>query len=223
MKPAPKPVKPPVGPAAPHKRPAAVRSVAPAKPAPASRETQAAAYGYADRAAFQQAFAGVRPLEGAPKGRGVPAPRAAAAAVDAREDAARLRLDQLVAGAVRFDVRYEDDGSLIGTRRGAHPSHLRGLEGGVAPQATLDLHGRLGDDAAREVGRFVREAFDAGDRTLIIIHGKGLHSAGERGVLGDRVVAALTRGGAAPLVLAFRTAPTRLGGLGALVVRLGQR
>src|SRR5690606_26903012 len=100
--------------------------------APKARETQSAAYEYADRAAFQQAFAGVRPLTGKQADRrgGAPAPRAAApAAPDAREEAARQRLDQLVAGELRFDVRYEEDGSLTGTRRGAHPSHLRGLEG----------------------------------------------------------------------------------------------
>jgi DNA-nicking Smr family endonuclease len=180
-------------------------------------------YSYEDRAAFQQAFAGVRPLKSGAQARALPHPRPAAAVEDAREVEARRRLDRLVAGEARFEVHRESDGAVSGQRRGAHPSHLRALEGGVAPQATLDLHGLSGDAAEREVGRFVREQQRKGDRVLLVVHGKGNHSEGAIGVLQDRAIRALTKGGAAALVLAFRSAPERLGGLGALVVRLAER
>ena len=56
---------------------------------------------------------------------------------------------------------------------------------------------------------------------LLVVHGKGLHSDGGVGVLGDVVVKTLTESAIAPRVLAFASAAPRLGGLGATVVRLG--
>jgi DNA-nicking Smr family endonuclease len=180
-------------------------------------------YEYADRAAFQQAFAGVRPL-GADRGQGPSAPLGSPASapnpLDARDEDARRRLDRLVAGELRFEVVHDEDGAVEGRRAGANPSHGRALGPSVVPQASLDLHGLRGNEAEREVSRFVRERQLRGDRILIVVHGKGRHSSGEIGVLLDHTIRALTKGGAAPFVMAFRTAPERLGGLGALVVRL---
>jgi DNA-nicking Smr family endonuclease len=58
---------------------------------------------------------------------------------------------------------------------------------------------------------------------VLIIHGKGAHSEGGIGVLEEACVEALTKGGAAPFVEAFATAPARFGGRGAIVARLRDR
>jgi DNA-nicking Smr family endonuclease len=187
--------------------------------------------------AFQQAFAGVAPLrrrgaelvssaspgDGTPS-RSVPAGGADRSRDEAGDEAARQRLASLVAGGLHFRLHEEPDGYVEGLRSDAHPAALRVVTAAhPVPEATLDLHGRTGEEAAKEVRRFVRERHQRGDRLLLIVHGKGRHSEGGRAVLGDRVRETLTRGGAAPLVLAFASAPLRLGGLGALVVRLVTR
>src|SRR5690606_23518529 len=98
---------------------------------------------------------------------------------------------------------------------------LRDLRGGRSrPDAEIDLHGLRADEAEAEVVRFVRDRHRRGARIVRIVHGKGLHSDGGLGVLGDRALHALTEGGAAPFVLAFTSAAPEAGGTGALVVRL---
>jgi len=219
--------------AAPRAAPRVAPPPKPAAPKPALQDALAGSHGYEDRAAFHQAMAGVRPLAGAavPARRRTEPPReapkedrrAAAAARDAAEDAARARLDALVGGGVRFEVERDEDG-VRGRRADAPASHLAALTGGgAAPEASLDLHGLRAEEAAKEVVRFLRGSHRGGKRLVLVVYGKGHHSEGGVGVLGDRVVRALTEGGAAPVVLAFATAPLRLGGEGALLVRLGLR
>lgn len=190
----------------------------------------ARAYSYGDRAALQQAFAGVRPLDAPAPDKGksrkranTPKTRAVAAATkrDAAESAARARLDELVGGGVRFVVESDGDGGVRGRRTDLKPSAMTRLWANFgAPERRLDLHGLDQDDAGRETVRFVRDAHRRGARHLLIIHGKGLHSDGGTGVLRAAAVRALTRGGAAPVVFAFQTATEALGGLGALMVYL---
>jgi DNA-nicking Smr family endonuclease len=173
---------------------------------------------------------GVRPLRDAPersvasdgsrpsRAERVSAVDAASAAADAL---ARARLASLVSGGVRFEVRRGDDGSVVGLRVGTDRGRLAALRRGHAtPERDLDLHGTTAEQAEREVVAFVRAARSAGRRVVRVIHGKGLHSEGGIGVLGDHVVAALTEGGAAPFVLAFHTAAREHGGGGALLVLL---
>jgi DNA-nicking Smr family endonuclease len=189
-------------------------------------------YDYDDRAAFHQAYGDVRPIakakaprrsgqtsaisETEKRERALVAERAQQA-----EDAARARLDALVAGSVRFVIERENDGGIYGRRDDASPRMLDTITGPkVAPTARLDLHGRDAAGATREVVRHVREESARGARVLLIVHGKGLHSEGGVGVLADVVVKALTESAIAPRVLAFATAAPRLGGHGAMVVRL---
>ncbi|MEO0324215.1 MAG: Smr/MutS family protein [Myxococcota bacterium] len=194
-------------------------------------------YAYEDRAAFHQAFAGVRPLGTAQAGSDAKRARSAAARspkarnaaqvaarAEAAEEAARARLDRLVAGGTTIDVRRNADGGVEGRRRGAPDRTLRLLAAGeLTPEARLDLHGFARGEVAREINRFVRSAHRAGRRTLALIHGKGRHSEGGQGVLEGAVIKALKDGGAAPLVEAFVTAPKRHGGAGVLLLRLRHR
>jgi len=191
-------------------------------PPRATRSSVASTGGYSqeDRVAFNQAFAGVKPL--AKKAILRPSASPVTAHETGQETSARARLDALVGGGVRFDLQRQD-GQLRALRQGMHPDHLKALlVPEVRPDLEFDLHGLTAVTAQQRLSRFVREAHGRGARTLLIIHGRGHHSPGDP-VLGDAALEALTRGGAAPLVSALTTAPSQLGGSGALLVRLGER
>jgi DNA-nicking Smr family endonuclease len=198
--------------------------------APARPIDPLSGHAYEDRAAFHQAFAGVRPLH--EKSRS-PAPpkldenerslRAKVAAdLAAADETARARLDALVAGNVGFVVRRNSSsGEIEGLRDGERDGVLRAITGPkVTPQGSIDLHGLTGPEAERELAKFVRARHARGDRTVLVVHGKGLHSDGGHGVLEDHALHCLTEGGGAIWVRAFVTAPERFGGRGALIVRL---
>lgn len=178
-----------------------------------------------DRIAYYDAIQGVRPLGGkgggGPKKKRVSDPgRAPVQPPTTSDDLVRARLGALVAGGVRFEVDWDDD-HVRGRRAGVGEGLCDELSRrGVAPEATLDLHGHDGDSAERALIKFVRAQHRRGARRLCVVHGKGKHSEGGVGVLRDRVVKALTEGGAAPVVTAFATAAAPLGGSGALIVQL---
>ncbi len=192
-------------------------------------------YGYEDRVAYSQTYAGVAPLarrrqgtrlgdpavvKGGTTGRAPERSDAAPVSV-AQEDAARARLAALVSGGIRFHVTREPDGYVEGARHGTPSSMLKALRSPRArPEASLDLHGMQAAEAVRELVRFVRVEQRRGVRLVRVVHGKGLHSEGGIGVLGDQVVVALSSGGAAPFVQAFVSASHKDGGTGALLVQL---
>lgn len=177
--------------------------------------------------AFKVAMSGVMPLgEGAKRvipGIDMNAPKPK---IDLKSDNddARARLDALVGGGMKFDVSRDEDGRVQAVRSGKDASVLRELRARDArADATIDLHGMVAQQAEQELARFVREEYKKGMRKLLVVHGKGLHSEGGIGVLGDRAVHVLTHGGAAPLVHALVTAHDALGGRGALMVKLVER
>jgi DNA-nicking Smr family endonuclease len=89
-----------------------------------------------------------------------------------------------------------------------------------SPQARLDLHGlRLHelDDAAVP---FVESGAARGLKRLLLIHGKGTHSPSGAGVLAEALVRLLSETELARCVRAFRSAPARLGGSGALALEI---
>lgn len=176
-----------------------------------------------DRIAWYDAMSGVRPLgagQRGPKAKGRDRSPPPPPAVSPSDQEARARLAALVGGGVRFELDRRDD-EVRGWRVGGSPSAADALaRKGVTPEATLDLHGFRADEAETRVTRFVRAQHRRGARRLCLVHGKGNHSEGGVGVLRDVVVHALTEGGAAPVVHAFATASSHLGGTGALVVEL---
>ncbi|MEJ7732084.1 MAG: Smr/MutS family protein [Polyangiaceae bacterium] len=126
-----------------------------------------------------------------------------------REDAdapARESMRALVAGGLRFEV--SDDGERVeGRRLELDPRELRRLRRGeYAIDGKLDLHG-LGADEARGAGEAVgRHRRAAGDRVVLVVHGKGKHSPRGAGVLRGEIGAWLSQGGAARDVAAFASA-----------------
>ena len=53
----------------------------------------------------------------------------------------------------------------------------------LKPQASLDLHGMSAEEAESAIARFIESSSRNGLEKVLVIHGKGLHSEGGRGVL----------------------------------------
>jgi len=82
--------------------------------------------------------------------------------------------------------------------------------------ASLDLHGYTRDEAAKLLDRNLKDCLNNNISTLLIIHGKGLHSEDE-GVLPEFIKEYLA---AHPLAGKQSQAPRKLGGSGAVFVRV---
>ena len=105
----------------------------------------------------------------------------------------------------------------------------RQLERGKLPvEARLDLHGMRQREAHAALRRFLKSAQGKGYRHVLVITGKGaaadttrpFYESDERGVLRQAVPHWLSQPDLAPVVLSYSEAPRRLGGEGALYVRL---
>jgi DNA-nicking Smr family endonuclease len=108
----------------------------------------------------------------------------------------------------------------------------RKLERGhVAVEARLDLHGMRQREAHAALRRFLKSAQAKGHRHVLIITGKGgetdrarpFYEEDTRGVLRSAVPHWLAAPDLAPLIVSYAEAPRRLGGEGALYVRLRRR
>ena len=105
----------------------------------------------------------------------------------------------------------------------------RKLERGhLAVEARLDLHGMKQREAHAALRRFLKSAQGKGYRHVLVITGKGtvtdarrsFYEEDERGVLRQAVPHWLAAPDLAHMVVSFSPAPRRLGGEGALYVRL---
>jgi DNA-nicking Smr family endonuclease len=176
---------------------------------------------------FADLLYGVKPLAGkagqAPRvTKAEAAPEPAPAPPDPGDEAVRAHLRSLVEGgrADRFEVT--DDGRVLeGARPEVDRASFRRLRRGEWPvDGRLDLHGLTAGGAREAVEAFVRRSRARGDRVLLLVHGKGEHSPGGRGVLRGEIAAWLSQGEASHAVAAFATATNDDGGEGALYVLL---
>jgi DNA-nicking Smr family endonuclease len=180
-----------------------------------------------DEAAFQLHMRDVRPL--GKKSTRIPTTQSSVERVakplpSTDPDApAREALAALVASGLRFEVT--DDGVLLeGRRMDADPRELRRLRTGRYPiDGKLDLHDMTAAKAKRAVLELVAKRRREGDRTLLIIHGKGSHSHGGKAILRGELGAWLSQSSAAKDVLAFASWLDRDGESGALCVLLARR
>jgi DNA-nicking Smr family endonuclease len=164
---------------------------------------------------LSKAFADVAPL--ADRHRLAPRPKPKFRLQNRRPE---LGLAGMTGPAPSFVLERDDD-HVSGYRADLGPGALAMLKGSRwQPQDTLDLHGYRTREMESELVPELVRLVNRGVSRLLIVHGKGLHSAGGIGVLGLAVVNALTEGRAASLVRALKTAPLRLGGSGALAVEL---
>ncbi len=101
-------------------------------------------------------------------------------------------------------------------------------KGKLEVEARLDLHGMRQRDAHAQLRRFLKVAQARGLKHVLVITGKGaaqeasksFYEEDERGVLRNAVPHWLSGPEFASLVVSFSQAPRRLGGEGALYVRL---
>jgi DNA-nicking Smr family endonuclease len=101
-------------------------------------------------------------------------------------------------------------------------------KGALAVEARLDLHGMRQRDAHVALSKFLKWAQGKDYRHVLVITGKGslrdeggsFYEEEARGVLRQAVPHWLSHGDLAPLIVSFAEAPRRLGGEGALYVRL---
>jgi DNA-nicking Smr family endonuclease len=102
-----------------------------------------------------------------------------------------------------------------GYRSDLGPRTLARLRG--APAATLDLHGMRAAAARVKLTLFLAAERGLARRVVLVIVGKGRHSPGGHAVLRGEVATWLA---ASAHVIAFQTAPARLGGSGSVLVAL---
>lgn len=158
-----------------------------------------------DESAFRDAMRDVKPL--ADRDRVAPPPRPADPAPGPGRD------DE----PVRFELSQEGE-RIAGLAPGIDRRHLRRLRRGEFPvEARVDLHG-LDAAAAR---RALRDAFEravaAGERCVLVVHGRGVHSEGEA-VLKRALPEWLAEPPLGARVMAFASAAAGDGGAGATYV-----
>jgi DNA-nicking Smr family endonuclease len=128
------------------------------------------------------------------------------------QEISRLKLDSKFADSV------SDDGEL----QALSGNRLRQVKRGiVSVEYQLDLHGLRREEALAALPAFLKSAGKKGQKAVLIITGKGNHSA-EEPVL-QQAVSSWLREAGRELVLEFAPAPRELGGSGAFVVFLRQQ
>ena len=166
-------------------------------------------------------LSGVRRVSVVPDSESIPQGHGLRLGPDTRE--ALAALDALIGGGARFEL--QDDGTCLEGRRVEVPMPtLRKLRRGIFPvDARLDMHGMSMVEARDALAMFLRVQRQKGERCVLVIHGKGAHSAGGVGVLRGEIGAWLSQGGSSAHVLAFASAHAEDGGTGAMYVLLRQQ
>lgn len=169
---------------------------------------------------WAQATQSVRPLE---PGHGIAAPPPPAPPRDEYyyPDLDALReLEALVSGEAPFDLADSDE-FIEGSVSGLDPNIVRRLRrGDYAVQGHIDLHGMTREEAKGAVEQFLRESRCRGQRCVLVVHGRGIHSKDQVPILKDALRGWFATNRFGRHVLAFTTAQPADGGAGALYVLL---
>jgi len=174
-----------------------------------------------EKALFLVEMAGITPLPKDPRGRVDKPQQPTAGRIFPTDDLEALAdLRDLVEGRGAFTIQYTDE-YMEGIAPGVDPRLAQRLHrGDYAIQAHIDLHGHTVEGAKVAVDHFLTSAYLAGQRCVMLIHGRGLNSKDNRPVLKEQVRIWLSHGRLSRLVLAFATAPVTDGGAGAVYVLL---
>ena len=165
--------------------------------------------------AFFDAVRDVAPLSG--KGRDVPAEAAPVVTVVQPQGNA---LQDFMDGKVEFALAFTDEYA---------EGHVLGLDlmivgklqaGQFSPESHLDLHGMNTQQAFEALVGFFRGAYFKGQRSVLVVSGRGLNSPHGISVLRERVQEWFTQEPLKRVILAFCTAKPADGGAGALYVLL---
>lgn len=170
---------------------------------------------------FRSIVGEVRPVRGSPKLPAVrpqPSPESLRA-LDPEADAFS-ELCELVAQRGPLDLTDSDE-YIEGHAPGLDVRILKRLRGGhYSIQGHVDLHGLTRTEAKKELERFIEDSQRRGRRTVLIVHGRGLHSKDQIPVLKSGLQVWLSRGRIGRHVLAFTSAQRHDGGVGAVYVLL---
>ena len=121
--------------------------------------------------------------------------------------------------AFELDIRGE---RVEGLAPGADRRLLAMLRRGQpAPGRRIELHGLHAAEAELELAAELRRAYEAGERCVLVIHGRGLHSEGEA-VLKTALPGWLAMPPHGPWIRAFATPGPGFGGAGATCVLLAR-
>ncbi len=170
-----------------------------------------------ERSFFEEMeFLGVDPLLDGPEERSVPESIETDAACIPQESKSEEEL--FIEALGELDVKFSD--RLPEEKIQAKPRRLKQLKrGSLSPDASLDLHGLLRHQVAGKIEYFLQNAAYQQWHTLLIVTGRGLHSADGQPVLRDEAEKYLETDGKA-LIAEWGRAPRQHGGEGALVVFL---
>lgn len=167
-------------------------------------------------ALFAKAMRGVKPVSA--KGREVTTPAGGGRQPQTRDPAQALR--DVLEGRVEFALHHTDE-YMEGFVVGVDPLVLARLRAGqYSPEKHLDLHGMNGRQAYEALSWFIREAYQRGLRTVVVVTGRGRNSPDGIGVLRPLLQRWLSREPFKRVVLAFCTARPGDGGPGAVYVLL---
>jgi len=101
---------------------------------------------------------------------------------------------------------------------------LRRLRAGkIRPELTVDLHGLTRDEAFARLCNAIAGAAVAGNRCVLVIHGRGHHTADGRSVLKDSLADWIVRPPLANRVMEYCVAQSRDGGVGASYLLLREQ
>ena len=164
---------------------------------------------------FLDAMKEVCPLQGG--GRDVPPAVETSTAVP---EAGELSLQDFMDGKLEFALSFTDE-YLEGHVVGLDPMIMNKLrEGGLSPEAHLDLHGLNVPQAFETMRGFLRGSWYRGLRVILLVPGRGRNSPDGIGILRSKVQSWLTQEPFKRVVLAFCTAQPHDGGPGSIYVLL---
>lgn len=111
-------------------------------------------------------------------------------------------------------------GRVDGAASGLDRRRLVRLRGGdPPPERELDLHGLRRDEARRRLHAALREALVAGERCLLVVHGRGARSGDAGAVLRDALPAWLAEEPHGAAVLGFASSDGHGGGATYVLLR----
>ncbi len=170
---------------------------------------------------FLAAMEGIQKLRHDPRGRKERRPLSTHHVYIPDEDEEALAaLNSLINGHTAMTL-YETGEYVEGIAHDVDRRLVRRLrDGEFSVQAYLDLHGYFVREAKEALQRFIMGAIGAGQRCVLIIHGRGHHSATEEPILKKYVQLWLSQGALSRWILAFTSARPCDGGAGAMYVLL---
>lgn len=135
----------------------------------------------------------------------------------ADEQAGQLFIQEI--NRLKLDTKFADSVPDDGEMQQLSNNRLRQVKRGVVSvDYQLDLHGLTREEALLALPRFLMSASQKGQKAVLVITGKGNHSA-EEPVL-NQAVASWLRDAGRKLVAEYAPAPREMGGGGAFVVFL---